>query len=119
MDPSQAFYALDFVSLELPITPVLEIAPQDKIYEGDRLAITCAIRNFLHSSESVHLYLSQGTRLLSSGNTKVNHSMIALAKDPGEFECKLEMGNVVKVTTKKVSMAGEMTDERLVCAHCT
>lgn len=119
MDPSQAFYAIDFVSLELPITPILEIVPQYKIYEGDQLAITCTIRNLLHSSESVHLYLSQGTQLLSSGNTKVNHSMIALAKDPGEFECKLEMGNVVKVTIQKVSMTGELTDERLVCANST
>ncbi|XP_041820625.1 platelet endothelial cell adhesion molecule isoform X4 [Chelmon rostratus] len=89
---------------ELPITVVLEIVPQYKIYEGDQLAISCTVSNFLHSSENVHLYLSQGTRLLSIGDTKVNHSMVAQAKDPGEFECRLEMGNVVKVTTKTVSV---------------
>ncbi|XP_070845429.1 platelet endothelial cell adhesion molecule isoform X1 [Chaetodon trifascialis] len=89
---------------ELPITVVLEIAPQYKIYEGDQLVILCTMNNFAHSSESVHLYLSQGTRLLSTGSTKVNHSMVAQAKDPGEFECRLEMGNIVKVTTKTVSV---------------
>lgn len=103
---------IDFVDLELPIRPILEVAPQRKIYEGDRLTITCLISNFLHSSESSHLYLSQGTQLLSNGDTKVNHSMIALAKDPGEFECKLEMGNVVKVDTKKISVTGKLSIQR-------
>lgn len=91
--------------------PILKIAPQHKIYEGDRLTITCVISNFLNS-ESIHLYLSQGTQLLSNGDTKVNHSMIALAKDPGEFECKLEMGNVVKVDTKRISVTGKLSIQR-------
>ncbi|XP_019939251.2 platelet endothelial cell adhesion molecule isoform X2 [Paralichthys olivaceus] len=90
----------------LSITPVLEIFRQSKVYEGDQLDISCTIRNFLYSSGSkpVYLYLSHGTRLLSSGETKVNHSMVAQAKDPVDFECRLEMGNVVKVTTEKVSV---------------
>uniref|UniRef100_A0A3Q3VZS2 Ig-like domain-containing protein n=1 Tax=Mola mola TaxID=94237 RepID=A0A3Q3VZS2_MOLML len=89
---------------ELPIMSVMEIAPQYRIYEGDRLSITCTISNYLHSSQSIQLYLSQGTRLLSHGDTRVNHSMEALAKDPGEFECKLEVGNVVKVAKKTISV---------------
>lgn len=89
----------------------MEIDPQYMIYEGDLLAIRCTISNFLHNSESAHLYLSQGTQLLNSGDAKVNHSMIVLAKDPGEFECKLEMGNVVKIATKSVSVTGESTEE--------
>lgn len=92
--------------------PILEIAPQRKIYEGDRLTITCIISNSLHSSESIHLYLSQGTQLLSNGDTKVNHSMIALAKDPGELECKVEIGNVVKVDTKRISVTGKLSIQR-------
>ncbi|XP_035493462.2 platelet endothelial cell adhesion molecule isoform X3 [Scophthalmus maximus] len=91
---------------ELSITPILEISPLSKIYEGDHLSISCTVRNLLFSSEGrpIHLYLSHGTKLLSSGGTRVNHSMVALAKDPGDFECKLEMGNVAKVTTKMVSV---------------
>ncbi|XP_057700736.1 platelet endothelial cell adhesion molecule isoform X2 [Corythoichthys intestinalis] len=90
---------------ELSITPVLEIFPYSKIYEGDRLDIMCGIRDLMPDMEgNVHLYLSRGTQLLRRGNTNVNHSMIALAKDTEEFECRLEMGNVVKVDTKKVAV---------------
>ena len=39
--------------------------------------------------------------------------MEALAKDPGEFECKLEMGNVAKVAKKTISVMGELRDEGL------
>lgn len=109
VDHSQGFFFTDFVSLELPITAVLEIFPRSKIYEGDRLFISCTVRNFMHSFESVHLYLSQGNQLLNSGDTKVNHSMVALAKDPAEFECRLEMGEIVKFDSKKVSVTGEWT----------
>ncbi|XP_026159791.1 platelet endothelial cell adhesion molecule isoform X3 [Mastacembelus armatus] len=89
---------------ELSIKPVLEIYPQSKIYEGEKLNILCIIRELQPSSESIHLYLSQGTHLLSTGSIKVNHSMVALAKDPGDFECSLEIGNVIKVVTEKVSV---------------
>nr|XP_043884000.1 platelet endothelial cell adhesion molecule isoform X3 [Solea senegalensis] len=91
---------------ELSIRPVLEIFPQDKVYEGDQLSITCNIRNALYSPENtpIDLYLSLGTKLLSSGKNKVNHTMVALAKDPGDFECRLEKGHVEKVITKMVSV---------------
>ncbi|XP_019744990.1 platelet endothelial cell adhesion molecule isoform X2 [Hippocampus comes] len=88
---------------ELSITPVLEIFPYSNIYEGDRLDIMCTVRSLMADMHgNVHLYLSRGTQLLSRGDTNVNHSMIALAKDSEEFECRLEMGNVVKVDTKKI-----------------
>nr|XP_057938699.1 platelet endothelial cell adhesion molecule isoform X2 [Doryrhamphus excisus] len=87
---------------ELLIMPVLEIFPNNNIYEGDRLDILCTIRNLAYNSGEVHLYLSRGTQLLSRGDTNVNHSMIALAKDSEEFECRLEMGKVIKVDTKTV-----------------
>ncbi|KAM7009975.1 platelet endothelial cell adhesion molecule isoform 2-T2 [Tautogolabrus adspersus] len=89
---------------ELSITPVLEIFPQYKIYEGDQLTISCSITNFRYKPENIQLFLSQGTKLLSIGESKVNHSMVALAKDPGEFECGLEMGTLVKAATKTVSV---------------
>ncbi|XP_077380279.1 platelet endothelial cell adhesion molecule isoform X1 [Festucalex cinctus] len=88
---------------ELSITPVMEMFPYSNIYEGDRLNIMCTVRNLIGNMHGmVHLYLSRGTQLLSRGDDNVNHSMIALAKDSEEFECRLEMGNVVKVDTKKI-----------------
>ncbi|XP_042341010.1 platelet endothelial cell adhesion molecule-like [Plectropomus leopardus] len=93
---------------ELPIKAVLEIFPQSKIDEGDQLNISCTVRNVFYSSETstsnIHLYLSQGRQLLSSGDTKVNHRMVALAKDPGEFECRVEMGKIVKTDSKNISV---------------
>ena len=116
LDPSQGFLFIGFVYLELPITPVLEIFPQSKIYEGDQLDILCTVRNVLQHSEG-NLYLSQGNQLLRSGDTKVNHSKVALAKDPGEFECRFEMGDVVKYVSKTVSVTGEWTEENDLCVH--
>ncbi|XP_034043955.1 platelet endothelial cell adhesion molecule isoform X3 [Thalassophryne amazonica] len=89
---------------EISITLVLEVFPQYKVYEGDRVDISCTIQSVLHSLQNFNLYLSQGAELLSSGNTKVNHSMTALTKHSGEFECRLVMGNVVKVTTMNISV---------------
>ncbi|XP_008293784.1 platelet endothelial cell adhesion molecule isoform X3 [Stegastes partitus] len=88
---------------ELNITPVLEISPQHQIFEGDHLNIFCSVRVAQRSTDSMLLYLSEGTSLLSSGSNKVNHSMVALAKAPGlMFECRMEMGNVVKIANRTV-----------------
>lgn len=91
---------------EYPITLDLDISPTYKIYEGDRLDILCTIIKSQHSSQSIQLFLSQGTQLLRSESTetKVSHNMTALAKNSGEFECRLVMGNVVKVATKTISV---------------
>ncbi|XP_041640998.1 platelet endothelial cell adhesion molecule isoform X3 [Cheilinus undulatus] len=89
---------------ELSILPILEIFPLNKIYEGDQLTIKCSIADLRYNTGNIPLYLSQGTKLLKMGNSQVNHSMIAMAKDPREFECRLEMGNVVKVANKTISM---------------
>ncbi|XP_059199850.1 platelet endothelial cell adhesion molecule isoform X2 [Centropristis striata] len=88
----------------LPIAAVLEVSPQSSVYEGDQLDILCSVRNVLHSSDSIQLYLSQGTKLLNHGTTRVNHSMVALAQDPAEFECRLEMGDIAKSDTQTVSV---------------
>lgn len=104
---------MDFVSPELPITAVLEISPQDNIYEGDRLDISCTV--LTNSSQSMYLFLSQGTKLLyfgnSSANTRANYSMVAQAKGPEEIECKLENGNLKRVTKKTLKVTGELTEE--------
>ncbi|XP_029706097.1 platelet endothelial cell adhesion molecule isoform X5 [Takifugu rubripes] len=89
---------------ELPIVPVLEVAPEHQIFEGDPLTVRCYINAQHQLPGGVELYLSQGSRLLSHGAPSINHSMVALAQQPGELECKLEMGNVVKVARKTISV---------------
>lgn len=101
---------MNFICLELYITPVLEIAPQQKIYEGDQLAITCSVNGSLHSTEPVRLFLNQGTKIIGNGVNKVNHSIVALASDSAKFECELELGKMVKVTSKTISVTGELAD---------
>lgn len=100
---------MNFICLELNIMPVLEIAPQQKIYEGDQLAITCSVNRSQYSTEPVHLFLNRGTKILRSGLNKVNHSIVARASDPAKFECELELGKLVKVTSKTISVTGELT----------
>lgn len=100
---------MNFICLELHITPVLEIAPQQQIYEGDQLAITCSVDGSQYSTESVNLFLNRGTEILKRGVNKVNHSIVVLASDPAKFECELELGKLVKATSKTISVTGELT----------
>ncbi|KAM4584611.1 platelet endothelial cell adhesion molecule isoform 2-T2 [Odontesthes bonariensis] len=87
---------------ELSITPVLEISPQDNIYEGDRLSITCTVSDFHQSSLNTELILSQENLMLSRGNWYVNYSMIAPTSATHTFQCMLMVGSVRKVDTKSV-----------------
>ncbi|CAN9510781.1 unnamed protein product [Ophioblennius macclurei] len=90
---------------EFSISPVLEVSPSDQVYEGERLHLLCTLRGLPHGDQNVQLYLSQGTDLLSTGTTRVNHSMVALSKGPTiSFECRLEMGFLVKSATKTISV---------------
>ncbi|XP_029950005.1 platelet endothelial cell adhesion molecule isoform X2 [Salarias fasciatus] len=90
---------------ELSISPVLEVSPTDQVFEGDRLDLLCTLRSFVHNTEKIQLYLSQGTQLLSTGSTRVNHSMVARASGPTlSFECRLEMGPLFKSATKTISV---------------
>ncbi|XP_067354497.1 platelet endothelial cell adhesion molecule isoform X4 [Channa argus] len=85
---------------ELTITPVMVISPKSNIFEGDRVNISCSVANSSHSSEGIKLYLSHGNKLLTSGVNQVNHSIVALAKEPWDLDCRFEMGGVIKVTTE-------------------
>lgn len=74
------------------------------IIEGDNLDISCSVSGNLQNSSGLKVYLSKGQNLLSTGQSKANHSMRALAEHSGEFECSLEMGNVVKRATENVTI---------------
>lgn len=104
------FSFIVFVSLELHIAPVLEIFPHSKIYEGDELFVSCSVKG-PPPTDKMHLYLSRGNQLLDRGNTTVSHRGIALAKDIGDFECRLEIGSVVKNDQGTISVTGEWTEE--------
>ncbi|XP_063333026.1 platelet endothelial cell adhesion molecule isoform X4 [Pelmatolapia mariae] len=91
---------------ELSITPALKISPDSTIYEGDHLNISCSAQNFHSSSEGYKLFLSQGTKLLRTGNSTINHNMVAVPKasEALTFDCRVEVRNVEKYTKKTISV---------------
>lgn len=110
-DLSSSLIPWYLVSTEFTITPVLEIYPESDIYEGDSLNVTCTIRNHLFSIGRGDLYLSQGTKLLRTGASVVTYPMVAQSHHSGDFECRLEVGSVEKVTSKRISVTGEWAEE--------
>lgn len=86
----------------------MEIIGPQKIYEGDRLFLTCSINGSLPRVNYVNLLLKQGTRFLSEEYPKVNHSLVVLAEGQTDFNCELDMGRVVKMTSKNISVAGKL-----------
>lgn len=54
------------------------------------------------------LYLMQGTKVLSKGSLKVNHSLLVRDQGPANFTCKMLVRDVVKKTSKNISVVGEL-----------
>lgn len=103
-----------FVSTELSITLELKISPNSTIYEGDHLNISCSAKNVHSSSEGYKLFLSQGTKLLRTGNSTINHNMVAVPKASKAltFDCRVVVRNVEKYSEKNISVIGKWTQER-------
>ncbi|KAM6972011.1 platelet endothelial cell adhesion molecule [Aplochiton taeniatus] len=89
---------------ELLIQPVLKISSEWKIFEGDHVNISCSITGHHSNLNTTKVYLSTGLRLLASGNTHASHGLNVLAVDSGEIECRLEMGDVVKLVTRNLTV---------------
>ncbi|XP_014849178.1 PREDICTED: platelet endothelial cell adhesion molecule-like isoform X2 [Poecilia mexicana] len=90
---------------ELSIEPVLKISPQDNVYEGDTLNITCSVSNSTKGYQAGELFLSQDTELLKSGETSIHVNWTAHARTPVlTIRCQLDLGDVEKVVSKTVSV---------------
>ncbi|XP_007545090.1 platelet endothelial cell adhesion molecule isoform X1 [Poecilia formosa] len=90
---------------ELSIEPVLKISPQDNVYEGDTLNITCSVSNSTKGYQAGELFLSQDTELLESGETYIHVNWTAHARTPVlTIRCQLDLGDVEKVVSKTVSV---------------
>lgn len=99
---------ITLINLDLAIAPVLEITGPQKIYEGDQLFLTCSINTSLPNTTRADLSLKQGNKILNRGFPKVNHSLQVLDKDSADFTCLLYMRHVLKRTSKKISVSGEL-----------
>ncbi|XP_014895595.1 platelet endothelial cell adhesion molecule isoform X6 [Poecilia latipinna] len=90
---------------ELSIEPVLKISPQDNVYEGDTLNITCSVSNSTKGYQAGELFLSQDTELLESGETYIHVNWTAHARTPVlTIRCQMDLGDVEKVVSKTVSV---------------
>ncbi|XP_043969212.1 platelet endothelial cell adhesion molecule isoform X2 [Gambusia affinis] len=91
---------------ELSIEPVLKISPQDNVYEGDTLNITCSVSNVTKDHQAGELFLSQDTELLKSGRTSIHVNWTAHARTPMlTIKCLLYLRDVEKVVNKTVSVS--------------
>uniref|UniRef100_A0A3B5QZ03 Platelet endothelial cell adhesion molecule-like n=1 Tax=Xiphophorus maculatus TaxID=8083 RepID=A0A3B5QZ03_XIPMA len=91
---------------ELSIEPVLKISPQDNVYEGDTVNITCSVSNVTKDYQAGELLLSQDTELLKSGKTSIHVNWTAHARTPMlTIKCRLYLRDVVKVVNKTISVS--------------
>ncbi|KAG7487123.1 platelet endothelial cell adhesion molecule-like isoform X5 [Solea senegalensis] len=84
------------------IIPFLEIFPQDKVYEGDKLSITCNITCTISlcSSNNTPIYLDLRHRT----KTIPIYTIDAQTKNPLDFECRFGMGNGTKNSNQRASV---------------
>ncbi|XP_047222319.1 platelet endothelial cell adhesion molecule isoform X1 [Girardinichthys multiradiatus] len=88
---------------ELSLEPILKISPQNIVYEGDTLNITCSVSDYRADYRDAELLLSQGNKILQRGNTSIHVSWTACATSLKlTIECWLYVGNVAKVDNKTV-----------------
>ncbi|RVE76553.1 hypothetical protein OJAV_G00009700 [Oryzias javanicus] len=90
---------------ELSIRPVLEISPENNVYEGDPLNISCRVETSELVSGDVEVYLSQdgNSRWLSMGKKNTEHRMIATGPLL-TFECMMTLENLKKSERKNVTV---------------
>uniref|UniRef100_A0A3Q2Q8A1 Platelet endothelial cell adhesion molecule n=1 Tax=Fundulus heteroclitus TaxID=8078 RepID=A0A3Q2Q8A1_FUNHE len=97
--------AVNLTVKELSVGPVLTISPQDNVYEGDALKITCSVNDSMKDYPDALLLLSQGDTLLNSGNTFVHANWIVQATGPElNVVCRLYVRSAEKVAMKTVSV---------------
>ncbi|XP_011482365.1 platelet endothelial cell adhesion molecule isoform X1 [Oryzias latipes] len=89
----------------LSIKPVLEISPENNVYEGDPLNISCRVETSGLNSENIEVYLSQdgNSRWLSMGKTNTKHRMTATGPQL-TFECMMTMEHLKKSERRNVTV---------------
>lgn len=97
-----------FASAGLSIKPVLEISPENNVYEGDPLNVSCRVETSGLNSENIEVYLSQdgNSRWLSMGKTNTKHRMTATGPQL-TFECMMTMEHLKKSERRNVTVIGE------------
>nr|XP_055041239.1 platelet endothelial cell adhesion molecule isoform X2 [Misgurnus anguillicaudatus] len=83
------------------ITPEIKIVPSKNVVEGDRVQVTCQVKD----PSNLEVFLTKGKNLLHQFHTSFTHSFTVRAEDSGEYVCKAEKGNVQKMARYWLSVA--------------
>ncbi|XP_065119202.1 platelet endothelial cell adhesion molecule isoform X1 [Paramisgurnus dabryanus] len=83
------------------ITPKIKISPSTNVVEGDRVQVTCQVKD----SSNLGVFLTKNGTLLHQFHTSFTHSFTVRAEDSGEYVCKAEKGNVQKMASDRLSVA--------------
>ncbi|XP_073712971.1 platelet endothelial cell adhesion molecule-like [Misgurnus anguillicaudatus] len=83
------------------ITPKIKISPSKNVVEGDRVQVTCQVKD----SSNLEVFLTKGSTLLHQLHTSFTHSFTVRAEDSGDYVCKAEKGNVQKMARYQLRVA--------------
>jgi len=84
------------------IRPKISISPDTNVVEGDRVLITCQVRD----SSDLELFLTKGNTLLNQSKSTFTYSLTVRAEDSGDYVCKAEKGSVQKKTVYELNVSG-------------
>ncbi|XP_058510640.1 platelet endothelial cell adhesion molecule isoform X1 [Solea solea] len=80
---------------ELHISPVMNVLPTSRVFEGDVIEVVCKV---VTSLEDIQVFLTKDKRILKQAPVSFSHRFTAQEGDSGELVCKAEWGNVQKET---------------------
>ncbi|XP_039509987.1 platelet endothelial cell adhesion molecule isoform X5 [Pimephales promelas] len=83
------------------IRPKISIFPNTNVVEGDRVLITCQVRD----SSDLELFLTKGNTLLNQSKSTFTYSLTVRAEDSGDYVCKAEKGSVQKKTVYELNVS--------------
>ncbi|KAM9346028.1 platelet endothelial cell adhesion molecule [Symphorus nematophorus] len=94
----------------LHISPVMNVLPSSKVYEGDILEVVCKVVNSLGNIE---VYLKRDKTILKQAPVSLSYRFTAQEDHSGELVCKAEWGSVQKETYQTITVQELFSKPRL------
>lgn len=86
----------------LYISPIMNILPSSKVYEGDIIEVVCKVVSALRD---VDVFLIKDKRVLKQAQISLSHRFTAQEHDTGELVCKAEWNSVQKEAYQAISVS--------------
>ncbi|KAM9843991.1 platelet endothelial cell adhesion molecule [Aulostomus maculatus] len=85
----------------LYISPVMNVLPSAKVYEGDVIEVVCKV---VSPPRNIEVFLTKDRRILKRAPVSLSHRFTAKEGDSGELVCKAEWENVQKETYQTITV---------------